>query len=421
LPKTALSTLASVVLLAVFASPAAAVVPTADFTMDWTKPPSIPSIGQTVTFTADVSDWGGPVGTTGTIGWNFGEPGAPTPATATATYAFKSAGLKFVTLTVTNEAVPADNKTVIKPVMVNAVPNAGFSWDPDTPTTGQDVRFLSESDDPDGSIAKYAWDFGDGVTSSLRNPVHPFAAAGTYEVSLTVTDGAGAKDTASHDVTVHDPPVQGPPANKPPIANFVFGPSSPQVEDQVQFASSSLDPEGNLSEQRWDLDGDGQFDDARGDEVVWTFTSSGEHKVRLRVEDAAGAAAVKERTIKVRPRPKAHAGFLQPSPVVRLNGDILSTGTRVRVLGVRAPRGSLVTVRCHGKGCPVERRRKRIKNAPVRFKTFERVLRAGVRLEILVKKPKTIGDYTRFTIRAGKSPVRKDACLSAVGGRRIHC
>jgi hypothetical protein len=93
----------------------------------------------------------------------------------------------------------------------------------------------------------------------------------------------------------------------------------------------------------------------------------------------------------------------------------------VRVLGVRAPRGSLVVVKCHGKGCPVERRRKHIKKQPVRFKTFERVLRAGVRLEILVKKANTVGDYTSFKIRAGKSPVRKDACLSVRTGKRIHC
>jgi PKD repeat protein len=412
----------SVVLLAVFASPAAAAIPTADFSSDWTNPPTRPSIGQDVTFTAAVTDWGGPMGTTGTLSWDFGEAGAPSPTTATAHYSFKTAGLKFVTLTATNQTMPAGEvKTVVKPIVVNADPSAGFSWSPDPGITGQDVRFSSESDDPDGTISKYAWDFDDGVTDARRNPVHPFAKPGTYHVTLSVTDAYGAKDTSAHDVVVKDPPVQGAPANKPPIANFVFGPTSPQVEDPVQLASSSFDPEGNLREQRWDLDGDGQFDDARGDEVVWTFTSPGEHKVRLRVEDAAGAAAVKERTINVRRRPKAHAGFLQPSPVVRLNGDILSTGARVRVLGVRAPRGSLVIVKCRGKGCPVERRRKRIKKAPVRFKTFERVLRAGIRLEVLVEKPHTIGDYTRFTIRAGKSPMRKDACLAAGTARRIRC
>jgi PKD repeat protein len=419
LPKTALSIAASVVLLAILASPAVA-APTADFTSDWTKPPSRPSVGQTVTFTGDVTDWDGPDATTGTISWTFGEIGGPTKTGPSVTYEYPTAGIKVVTMTVTNEAMPAGVTVVQHFVNVNGPPSAGFSWDPVPATTAKDVHFSSESDDPDGPISKYEWDFDDGVTSTLRNPVHPFAKAGTYHVTLTVTDAYGAKDTSAHDVTVNNPPVELP-RNKPPIANFVFGPASPQVEDQVQLASSSFDPEGNLSEQRWDLDGDGQFDDARGDEVVWTFTSAGPHKVRLRVEDAGGAAAVKERTITVRARPKARAGFLQPSPVVRLNGDILSTGARVRVLSVRAPRGSLVVVRCHGKGCPVERRRKRVKKNPVRFKTFERVLRAGIKLEILVKKQGTIGDYTRFTIRAGKSPLRLNRCLSAKTGRRIGC
>jgi PKD repeat protein len=420
LPKTALSIAAAIVLLAIFSPSALAAVPTADFGMDWDNPPARPSVGQDVTFTANVSDWGGPEGTTGTIGWNFGEDGAPTPATATAHYSFKSAGLKFVTLTVTNQSATPETKTVVKTINVNAAPSAGFSWDPDTGITGQDVHFSSESDDPDGSISKYAWNFGDGVTDARRNPVHPYAEAGTYRVVLTVTDAWGATDTIARNVEVDDPPDETP-INRLPIANFVFGPTNPKVEDQVQFASSSIDPEGNLRDERWDLDGDGQFDDARGDEVVWTFTSPGEHKVRLRVEDGAGQATVRERTINVQPLPKAKPGFLQPTPVVRLNGDILSGGVRVRVLGVRAPRGALVVVKCHGKGCKVDRRRKRIKKKPIRFRTYERVLRAGVRLEILIKKRNTIGDYTSFKIRAGKSPVRKDACLSARSGKRVRC
>jgi PKD repeat protein len=422
LPKTALTLAAALVSLALVAPAAPAAPPTADFDVSWPdKDTTRPSVGEPVTVTANVTDWGGPVGTTGTIAWNFGEIGAPGADTATATYSYPTFGLKAVNLTVTNQAVPAETKTFTKLIVVNAEPTAAFQWDPDKGTTGQDVHFSSESDDPDGPVKDYLWRFGDGVTSTLRNPVHPFAEAGRYRVTLTATDAYGASSTVARNIDVADRPVEGPPPNKPPVANFVFGPSSPRVEDQVQFASSSYDPEGKLSEQRWDLDGDGQFDDARGDEVVWTFTSPGEHKVRLRVEDSAGAATVKERTVIVRRLPRARAGFLLPSPVVRLNGEILSKGARVRVLGVRAPRGSLVIVRCHGKGCPVERRRKRVKKGPVRFKTFERVLRAGIKLEILVEKKNTIGDYTSFKIRAGKSPVRVNACLSARTGKRIRC
>ncbi|WP_223669947.1 S8 family serine peptidase [Kangiella shandongensis] len=62
----------------------------------------------------------------------------------------------------------------------------------------------SSSSDSDGSIASYSWDFGDGNTATGSNPSHTFAAAGTYTVSLTVTDDAGATDTTTQDVTVSD-------------------------------------------------------------------------------------------------------------------------------------------------------------------------------------------------------------------------
>jgi hypothetical protein len=47
----------------------------------------------------------------------------------------------------------------------------------------------------------------------------------------------------------------------------------------------------------------------------------------------------------------------------------------------------------------------------VRFKTYERFLRAGIRLDIFIRKPNTIGAFTRYKIRAGKGPVRVDRCL----------
>ena len=60
-------------------------------------------------------------------------------------------------------------------------------------TAGTAVSFSSAgSSDPDGSIAGYSWNFGDGGTSTDANPGHTYAAAGTYSVSLTVTDNLGA-------------------------------------------------------------------------------------------------------------------------------------------------------------------------------------------------------------------------------------
>jgi PKD repeat protein len=58
------------------------------------------------------------------------------------------------------------------------------------------------SSDVDGSIVSYAWDFGDGTTGSGVSPTHTYAAAGTFTVSLTVTDDGGATDVATQLVTV---------------------------------------------------------------------------------------------------------------------------------------------------------------------------------------------------------------------------
>jgi hypothetical protein len=236
-----------------------------------------------------------------------------------------------------------------------------------------------------------------------------------------VTDAFGATDSITRQVVIEDPPPT-PTVNNPPVARFAFSPRSPQVGDSVEFVSSSIDPEGNLRSQTWDLDGDGQFDDGHGDEVVYTFPSSGPKTVRLRVEDAGGKSNVEERTLTVTPRPKAKAGFISPSPVISLNATILSSGASVRVLRVSAPKGSLATVRCKGKGCPVKQRRKRVKKAgTVRFKTYQRFLRAGTKLEIFVTRRGTIGSYTSYKIRAGKFPVRVRRCTPPGRLKAVRC
>lgn len=61
--------------------------------------------------------------------------------------------------------------------------------------------------DPDGTIASYAWTFGDGQTATGATPLHSYATAGMYDVALTVTDDRAASNTTSQQVTVTAPPV----------------------------------------------------------------------------------------------------------------------------------------------------------------------------------------------------------------------
>lgn len=66
---------------------------------------------------------------------------------------------------------------------------------------GLQVTFTSTATD-NGSIASTAWNFGDGNTAATASPVHTYAAAGTYTVTMTVTDNNGATDTKRATVTV---------------------------------------------------------------------------------------------------------------------------------------------------------------------------------------------------------------------------
>ena len=81
----------------------------------------------------------------------------------------------------------------------NVAPVANFSY----VTNGLTATFTDSSSDSDGTIASRAWTFGDGGTSTATSPAHTYAAAGTYSVSLKVTDNGGLTNTKTTSVTVN--------------------------------------------------------------------------------------------------------------------------------------------------------------------------------------------------------------------------
>jgi PKD repeat protein len=108
-----------------------------------------------------------------------------------------------VKLTVTDNAGATHSTskaiTVTAATPVNSPPTAAFTQT----ATGLAASFDgSTSTDADGTIASYAWDFGDGTTGSGVKASKTYAAAGTYTVELTVTDDAGATNSVSRAVTV---------------------------------------------------------------------------------------------------------------------------------------------------------------------------------------------------------------------------
>ena len=118
------------------------------------------------------------------------------------------------------------------------------------------------------------------------------------------------------------------------------------------------------------------------------------------------------------PPAAASVAFITPFPVVRIAGSLTRSGARIRLLSVRAPAGTVVIARCRGRACPPVLRRRRLlvrmaaNSGRARLRAMERVFRAGVRLEVLVSKPGLYGKHTRFAIRRGRAPARRDMCLA---------
>ena len=88
---------------------------------------------------------------------------------------------------------------------------AGTNYQSCNPT----MQFSDISTSSLGSIQSWAWTFGDGGTSTLQNPTHTYAANGTYNVTLTITDISGCATTYSHAVTINAPISLAPTVTQP--------------------------------------------------------------------------------------------------------------------------------------------------------------------------------------------------------------
>jgi len=110
---------------------------------------------------------------------------------------------------VTDDAGDTGSATTTATIGLGNQPPVADPNGPYTGTVGVAVAFDgSASNDPDGSIISYSWDYGDGATGSGVNPSHTYASASVYNVTLTVTDDAGATDSAMTTATIDPETVE---------------------------------------------------------------------------------------------------------------------------------------------------------------------------------------------------------------------
>lgn len=161
----------------------------------------------------------------------------------------------------------------------------------------------SASTDPNGDALSYSWDLnGDKTYGDATGAVQTrtFTSPGTFRVGVRVTDPGGSSNEAVDFVTVLQ--------DKPPVVSLSASPATPAAGAPVTFTATASDPDGTVAALDWDLDGDGQFDDATGAFVTRSFGTSCSRIVSVRATDNAGVATIAFRTIEVTASSQGQAG-----------------------------------------------------------------------------------------------------------------
>jgi hypothetical protein len=309
--------------------------------------------------------------------------------------------------------------------------HSDFTWSPSPVIVNQTVRLTAyPADQP-----HYEWDLNeDGIYETTgRTTPRVFHNVRTYEIGMRILDEAlTVVEEVRKEIVVHSP------SNAPPAASFVFFPAAPVAGLPISLVSTSVDPDSALpaSAQKWDLNADGQFEDATGPSATVTFPGPGVYPVGLQVTTNARHVAIVPVAVGAAVSPAVKAfSLMSPFPVVRIAGRTSRRGARIRRLTVNAPPGTSVRIRCSGRGCPFKSASRTISMraatgaAPslpasrlTRIKRLEgRTLRTRAILRVFVTRSDVIGKYTRFRIRKGRPPARQDSCLIPGNPQPVSC
>jgi PKD repeat protein len=222
--------------------------------------------------------------------WSFGD--GATSSAQNPTYSYATAGTYQVKLVVTTNNGCKDSITQAvtvypQPTSVSYTINNGNQC-----LTGNSFAFNTNATVSAGTVS-YAWNFGDGGTSTAQNPSHGYAAAGTYQVKLIVTTNNGCKDSTTQSVTVFPQPA----------AAFTIGNSTQCLSNNnFAFISTSTVSGGSIANYSWSF-GDGGTSTSQN--PTYSYTAVGTYQVKLVVTTNNGCKDSITQSITINPQPVA--------------------------------------------------------------------------------------------------------------------
>jgi PKD repeat protein len=255
--------------------------------------------------------------------WDFDGNNTPDANTATASFQYETPGTFNVSLTVRDAQGLSHTKTSAITVGTgNPAPTAGFT----SACSAAVCTFTSTSTDvAPGTIATYAWNFGDGGTADVSTPTHTYvvSAATDFTVTLTVTDNEGGTDVETQTVSVAP--------NTPPTAGFTVTCSSAVCG----FTSTSTDAApGTVTTYAWTF-GDGATSSEINPSHSYAVTVPTDFTVTLTVTDNDGATDVETQTVSVAPPAPGAEGCITTDTRVDCAFDITARSTvKLKLLAI---------------------------------------------------------------------------------------